>query len=254
MLTDTTLRSAVEALWDKLWSGGLANPLDAIEQLSFLLFLKRLDEREQDAERAAKLRGKKFTPIFPSPDLRWSHWTQLPADTALKQVKEAVFPFIKTLGGAGGSFAAQMENAEFKINKPSLLIEACKAIDAMQISAQNQDVQGDLYEYLLSKLNTAGQNGQFRTPRHIIRMMVNMRDPRPGERICDPAAGTCGFLVNAWAPRSGGWWSWGGSGGCPLAQGILPPYFMVPTIRLLALGRCVSRTREVGPQGLPLTA
>ena len=198
MLTDTTLRSAVQALWDKLWSGGLANPLDAIEQLSFLLFLKRLDEREQDAERAAKLRGKKFTPIFPSPDLRWSHWTQLPADTALKHVKEAVFPFIKTLGGAGGSFAAQMENAEFKINKPSLLIEACKAIDAMQISAQNQDVQGDLYEYLLGKLNTAGQNGQFRTPRHIIRMMVSMRDPRPGERICDPAAGTCGFLVNAW--------------------------------------------------------
>src|SRR6204780_918240 len=198
MLTDTTLRSSVEALWDKLWSGGLANPLDAIEQLSFLLFLKRLDEREQDAERGAKLRGKKFTPIFPRPDLRWSHWTQLPADKALKQVKEAVFPFIKTLGGAGGSFAAQMENAEFKINKPSLLIEACKAIDAMQISAQNQDVQGDLYEYLLSKLNTAGQNGQFRTPRHIIRMMVNMRDPRPGERICDPAAVTCGFLVNAW--------------------------------------------------------
>src|SRR5712671_2328701 len=198
MLTDTTLRSAVEALWDKLWSGGLANPLDAIEQLSFLLFLKRLDEREQDNERAAKLRGKRFTPIFPSTDLRWSHWTQLPADRALKQVKDNVFPFIKTLGGAGGSFAAQMENAEFKINKPSLLIEACKAIDIMQISAQNQDVQGDLYEYLLGKLNTAGQNGQFRTPRHIIRMMVNMLDPRPGDRICDPAAGTCGFLVNAW--------------------------------------------------------
>src|SRR5712664_93801 len=198
MLTDTALRSAVEALWNKLWSGGLANPLDAIEQLSFLLFLKRLDEREQDAERADKLRGNKFTPIFPSPDLRWSHWTQLPADTALKHVREAVFPFIKALGGAGGSFAVQMENAEFKINKASLLIEACKAIEAMQISAQNQDVQGDLYEYLLGKLNTAGQNGQFRTPRHIIRMMVNMCDPRPGERICDPAAGTCGFLVNAW--------------------------------------------------------
>jgi type I restriction enzyme M protein len=198
MLTNTALRSAVEALWVKLWSGGLTNPLDAIEQLSFLLFLKRLDEREQDAERAAKLRGKTFTPIFPRSDLRWSHWTQLPADSALKHVKEVVFPFIKTLGGAGGPFAAQMENAEFKINKPALLIEACKAIDAMQISAQNQDVQGDLYEYLLSKLNTAGQNGQFRTPRHIIRMMVRMCDPRPGERICDPAAGTCGFLVNAW--------------------------------------------------------
>src|SRR5580658_1102286 len=198
MLTENALRSSVEALWDKLWSGGLANPLDAIEQLSFLLFLKRLDEREQDAERAAKLRGKKFAPVFPDPELRWSHWTQLPADTALKHVKEMVFPFIKTLGGAGGSFAAQMENAEFKINRPGLLIEACKAIDAMHISAQNQDVQGDLYEYLLGKLNTAGQSGQFRTPRHIIRMMVKLADPHPGERICDPAAGTCGFLVNAW--------------------------------------------------------
>jgi type I restriction enzyme M protein len=198
MLTDPALQSAVNALWDKLWSGGLANPLDAIEQLSFLLFLKRLDERQQDDERAARLRNKKFTPIFPDPCLRWSHWTQLPAGDALKHVKEKVFPFLKTLGGAGGSFAAQMENAEFKINKPSLLIEACKAIDAMQISSQNQDVQGDLYEYLLSKLNTAGQNGQFRTPRHIIRMMVAMADPKPGERIVDPAAGTCGFLVNAW--------------------------------------------------------
>src|ERR1035438_8915369 len=106
MLTDATLRSSVDALWDKLWSGGLANPLDAIEQLSFLLFLKRLDEREQDAERSAKLRGKTFTPIFPDPNLRWSYWTQLPANLALKQVKEAVFPFIKTLGGAGRSFAA----------------------------------------------------------------------------------------------------------------------------------------------------
>jgi type I restriction enzyme M protein len=198
MLTDSNLRSAVDALWDKLWSGGLSNPLDAIEQLSFLLFLKRLDEKEQDNERAAQRRSTKFKSAFPKKELRWSHWTQLPADKALKAVKEEVFPFIKTLGGAGGSFAQQMENAEFKINKPSLLIEACKAIDALQISAQNQDVQGDLYEYLLSKLNTAGTNGQFRTPRHIIRMMVKMVDPHPGERICDPAAGTCGFLVNAW--------------------------------------------------------
>jgi type I restriction enzyme M protein len=135
---------------------------------------------------------------FPTRALRWSHWSQLPADKALKHVKEVVFPFLKNLGDKAGSFGAQMENAEFKINKPSLLIEVCRAIEAMQISAQNQDVQGDLYEYLLSKLNTAGTNGQFRTPRHIIRMMVKMLDPRPGERVCDPAAGTCGFLVNAW--------------------------------------------------------
>jgi type I restriction enzyme M protein len=198
MLTDTKLRSAVDALWDKLWSGGLPNPFDVIEQLSFLFFLKRLDEKEQDNERAAKLRGKKFGRIFPDATLRWSHWTQLPADKALKHVKETIFPFIKTLGGADGSFAEQMENAEFKIKKPALLIEACNAIDAMHVSAQNQDVQGDLYEHLLSKLNIAGQNGQFRTPRHIVRMMVRMCDPRPRERICDPAAGTCGFLVNAW--------------------------------------------------------
>ncbi len=201
MLTDPQLRSKVDALWDKLWSGGLANPADAIEQLSFLLFLKQLDEREQDAERAGR-RGKKFEPLFPKTDegqkLRWSHWSQLPAERALKQVKEKVFPYLKNLGEAAGSFGAHMANAEFKINKPSLLIEACRAIEATDISGQNQDVQGDLYEYLLSKLNTAGQNGQFRTPRHIIRMMVKMVNPRPRERIVDPAAGTCGFLVNAW--------------------------------------------------------
>jgi len=202
MLTDTDLRNKVDALWDKLWSGGLSNPLDAIEQLSFLLFLKQLDEREEDAERAARLRGQPFKPLFPRTDegeqLRWKYWSNLPADQALSQVKEKVFPFLKSLGGQAGSFGEHMANAEFKINKPALLIEVCRAIEAMDISGQNQDVQGDLYEYLLSKLNTAGTNGQFRTPRHIIRMMVRIIDPQPGERICDPAAGTCGFLVNAW--------------------------------------------------------
>ena len=116
MLTDPALRSKVDSLWDKLWFGGLSNPLDAIEQLSFLLFLKRLDEREQDAERAARLRGKKHQPIFTEADLRWSHWTHLPAKEALQHVKEKVFPFINKLGGEGGSFAQQMANAEFKIN------------------------------------------------------------------------------------------------------------------------------------------
>jgi type I restriction enzyme M protein len=122
----------------------------------------------------------------------------LPGDKAITIVKEKVFPFLKKLGAKTGSFGEHMATAEFKINKPSLLIEACKAIDEMQISSRNQDVQGDLYEYLLSRLNTAGTNGQFRTPRHIIRMMVQMIDPKPGERVIDPAAGTCGFLVNAW--------------------------------------------------------
>src|SRR5262245_61928041 len=102
MLTDPVLRSQVNALWDKLWSGGLSNPLDAIEQLSFLLFLKRLDEREQDNERAARLRGKKFEPLFSDATQRWSHWVNLKAEETLKQVREKVFPFIKTLGGKGG--------------------------------------------------------------------------------------------------------------------------------------------------------
>ena len=198
MLTDPTLRSQIDALWDKLWTGGLSNPLDSIEQLSFLLFIKRLDEAEQDRERDVRLGRKKREPVFSDPKLRWSYWTNLKAEDALKHVKEKIFPFLKSLGGSGGSFAEQMTNAEFKINKPSLLIEACKAIDAMQISAQNQDVQGDLYEYLLGRLNTAGTSGQFRTPRHIIRMMVRMLDPKPRERMCDPAAGTCGFPVNVY--------------------------------------------------------
>jgi type I restriction enzyme M protein len=198
MLTDTQLRSKIDSLWDKLWSGGLSNPLDAIEQLSYLIFLKQLDEREQDAERRARMRGETYEPLITDPKLRWSHWSQLPAVEALKTVREDVFPFLKKLGSKAGSFGEQMENAEFKINKPALLIEACRSIEAMQVSAQNQDVQGDLYEYLLGKLNTAGTNGQFRTPRHIIRMMVKMVDPKFGERVVDPAAGTCGFLVNAW--------------------------------------------------------
>ncbi len=198
MLTDSQLRSKVEALWDKLWSGGLSNPLDAIEQLSYLLFLKQLDEREQDAERRARQRGEAFTPLFADPHLRWSYWSQLKADQAHAHLRDKVFPYLRQLGDKAGSFGKYMAGAEFKIGKPSLLIEACRAIESMQISAQNQDVQGDLYEYLLSKLNTAGTNGQFRTPRHIIRMMVKMLDPKAGERVIDPAAGTCGFLVNAW--------------------------------------------------------
>src|SRR5260370_35379322 len=112
MLTDPALRSQVEALWDKLWTGGLSNPLDAIEQLSFLLVLKRLDEREQDNERAAGRRKVKFEPFFPDAKLPWTYWTQLPAAQALAHVKEKFFPVIKTLVGRGGSFAEQLESAE----------------------------------------------------------------------------------------------------------------------------------------------
>jgi type I restriction enzyme M protein len=196
VLTDPKLRSQVDQLWDKLWTGGLVNPMDAIEQLSYLFFLKRLDDAENQAEKQARLRGQLYLPRVPE-KMRWRHWTNFEAKEALKHVKGEVFPWLKEIGGKGSSFERYMENAEFKINQPNLLIAACQAIDQMQISAQNQDVQGDLYEYLLSKLTIAGRGGQFRTPRHIIRMMVQMIAPRPGERIGDLAAGTCGFLVNA---------------------------------------------------------
>ncbi len=200
MLTDSKLRSQVDTLWDKLWSGGLSNPLDAIEQLSYLLFLKRLDDEENRKEKLARLRGQTYE--------------SLEGSNALKHLREQVFPWFRALGNNNeeetdhkgdlspqkteNSFELYMKNAELKINKSNLLIEACKLIDQMQIASQNQDVQGDLYEYLLSKLSTAGRNGQFRTPRHIIRMMVQMIDPKPNERIGDLAAGTGGFLVNAY--------------------------------------------------------
>src|SRR5512141_1398084 len=168
MLTDPKLRSQVDALWDKLWTGGLANPLDAIEQLSYLLFLKRLDDRENAAERQAKRKGEKYISKI-SNDMRWGYWTQMKAEEALSHLKTKVFPDFAKLTDGDSSFGQYMKAAECKINKPTLLIEACKLIDQMEVSQQNQDIQGDLYEYLLSHLDTAGRNGQFRTPPHIIR-------------------------------------------------------------------------------------
>jgi len=197
LLTDPKLRSQVDQLWDRLWTGGLSNPMDAIEQLSYLLFLKRLDDAENQAEKQAKLRGQLYLPRVEE-KMRWRHWTHFKAEDALEHVRDEVFPWLKEMGQEGSSFERYMHNAEFKINQPNLLIGACQAIDQMQVSAQNQDVQGDLYEYLLSKLTIAGRGGQFRTPRHIIRMMVKMIDPRPMERVGDLAAGTCGFLVNVY--------------------------------------------------------
>ncbi len=205
MLTDSDLKGKIDALWNKMRDGGLPNPLDSIEQLSFLLFMKRLDEEETRREQQANRRGIPYQSLFvdkngtPRPEYRWSHWTGLTGGDALRFVKGEVFPFIKGIGGATSGFAQHMANAEFKINKPTLLQDACATLDALKVSQQNQDVQGDVYEYMLGKLgDAAGRNGQFRTPRHIIRMMVQMIDPQPTERLCDPAGGTAGFLVNAY--------------------------------------------------------
>ena len=197
MLTDPKLRSKVDQIWDRLWSSGVSYPMDSIEQFSYLLFLKRLDDAENQREKQLKRRNKPFEPQI-DPELRWSHWTNFKAEQALNHVRDKVFTWLRTAGSEGSSFERYMQKAEFIISKPGALIEVCNLIDEMKISEQNQDVQGDLYEYLLSKIGTQGRNGQFRTPRHIIRMMVQMVDPKPKERIGDLAAGTCGFLVNAY--------------------------------------------------------
>src|SRR6185503_16980733 len=155
MLTDPKLRSQVDALWDKFWTGGLANPLDAIEQFSYLLFLKRLDDRENAAERQAKRKGIAYQPKVPK-EMRWGYWTQMKAEESLRHLKDEVFPWLRKLGEGGSSFEVYMKTAECKINRPGLLIEACKLIDQMEISQQNQDVQGDLYEYMLGTCNSPG--------------------------------------------------------------------------------------------------
>jgi type I restriction enzyme M protein len=196
MLTDPKLRSQVDALWDKFWTGGLSNPLDAIEQFSYLLFLKRLDDRENAAERQAKRKGTTYQPSVKK-EMRWGYWTQMKAEEALSHLKNVVFPGLVELADEKSSFGEYMKGAQCKINKAGLLIEACNLIDQMKIAEQNQDVQGDLYEYMLGHMQFAGRGGQFRTPRHIIRMMVQMVDPKPRERIGDLAGGTAGFLVNA---------------------------------------------------------
>lgn len=199
MLTDPNLRSKVDGIWNTFWTGGLTNPLDAIEQFSFLLFMKLLDDEENNREAQARRRNQEYIPRLDE-TLRWRHWRQMDGAEMLKHIRENVFPAMREMGGAvhESSFAEYMQNAEFKISKSALLVQAVNKIEELEISKQNQDVKGDIYEYMLSYLQQAGRNGQFRTPRHIIRMMVEMLDPKPTERIGDLAAGTCGFLVNAY--------------------------------------------------------
>lgn len=200
MLTDPNLRSKIDTLWDRFWSGGISNPLTAIEQMSYLIFLKRLEDMDYARAARAKRRVEKYKSVFSgeNKECRWSYWSQLPGEEMLAHVRDTVFNFLRSLGGETSTFTQYMKDAYFAIAKPSLLQEAVKIIDDMHISGQNIDVQGDLYEYLLLQLTTSGKNGQFRTPRHIIRMIVDMVDPKIGDRVCDPAAGTGGFMVAAY--------------------------------------------------------
>lgn len=194
-----TLKAKIRKLWDKFWSGGISNPLQAIEQMSYLIFMKKLEDRDVLEEQNATLRGIKFKSIFKGhEDCKWSVWSEYSSDKILAHVRDIVFSFMRELGQEDSTYSKYMKDATFSLPTASLLIEAVNIINDMHIKEQNQDTQGDIYEYLLSELQTAGKNGQFRTPRHIIKMMVNLSKPEYGDRILDPACGTAGFLVNTY--------------------------------------------------------
>lgn len=191
MLTNE-IKNKVQSLWDRLWAGGLSNPITAIEQVSYLLFMKRLEN---------------FHPKTPK-NLKWSSYHQFKGEQLSSHVKDNVFEYIKTdLSKKGEPFADSMEDASFRINNPSLLEDAIEIIDSIYLEIQKQekedsqyfqDIQGDVYEHLLKQTSEAGKNGQFRTPRHIIQMMMELLNPDIDGKICDLACGSGGFLVGAY--------------------------------------------------------
>jgi type I restriction enzyme M protein len=234
---NSELKSKIDQLWNKFWSGGISNPLTAIEQITYLLFMKRLDELELQHQSGAKFTGDKYTSKFEGswipPEyrsqtesekfaidrhtLRWGQFKRMKAEEMLQHVQNKVFPFLKDLNGAESNFTHHMKNAVFIIPKPALLVEAVKTIDeifeVMEKDSQEkgqafQDIQGDVYEMLLSEIATAGKNGQFRTPRHIIKLIADLvqpdinallrSSPRRPYKIADPACGTGGFLLGAY--------------------------------------------------------
>lgn len=210
MITGAT-KSKVDAIWQRMWEGGITNPLDVISNLTYLMFMRSLDEKELETERMEAMLGVEQTHIFPEvfvndrneeiagKEIRWSYFKDKPAEDMFMIVDRFAFPFIKSLGDSS-AFSKAMENATFGFpaGKPTLLERAVTGVEELLADFDEHigDL-GDLYEYMLSKLSTAGKNGQFRTPKHIRDMMVKMIDPKPGELICDPACGTAGFLISA---------------------------------------------------------
>ncbi|MCI5635582.1 MAG: class I SAM-dependent DNA methyltransferase [Sarcina ventriculi] len=194
------LKNKVDKIWETFWTGGITNPLEVIEQFTYLLFIKGLDEVEIIKESEAEILGIDFIRIFPEDKqyLRWSKFTnEGDAEKIYEIVQNKVFPFIKNLhGNKESAYAKYMGDAIFKIPTPLMLSKIVDGVNNIKFD-RDKDTKGDLYEYLLSKVSTAGTNGQFRTPRHIIDMIVNLMKPTPEDVIVDPAAGSAGFLVSS---------------------------------------------------------
>lgn len=200
-----TIKSQIDRIWDAFWAGGISNPLEVVEQITYLLFIKRLDDLQKLEENKALRTGKPVERvIFPKgkdgkgrkySDLRWSHFHDFAPEEMFEVVAEHVFPFLRTLRGDGSTYASFMKDARFTIPKAALLAKVVEMLDAVPMD--DRDTKGDLYEYMLGKIASAGQNGQFRTPRHIIQLMVALTAPTPKDVICDPACGSAGFLVAA---------------------------------------------------------
>ncbi|WP_091458735.1 type I restriction-modification system subunit M [Micromonospora inyonensis] len=192
------LKSKIDRVWDAFWSGGISNPLEVIEQITYLLFIKRLDEIEtRERKKAERFPNAQVTFRFGpnQEELRWSSFKDRDPETVYKIVAHKVFPYLQQLGSDGSTYSQHMRDARFTIPSAALLARVVDMID--QIPMADRDTKGDLYEYMLSKIATAGHNGQFRTSRHIIQLMVEMMAPTPTDEICDPACGTAGFLVEA---------------------------------------------------------
>lgn len=196
------LRNKVDTIWETFWTGGITNPLTVIEQFTYLLYIKGLDDREKRREKDSELLGTTHKGLFPKdqPELRWSTFSQMGPEEMFETVSQKVFPFIKGMGGNGSAYSQHIKDAVFVIPSPALLSRVVAGISGLPTSTSvdsDVDSLGDLYEYLLSKLQSSGTNGQFRTPRQIIDMMVALMKPTPQDTIVDPAAGTAGFLVSA---------------------------------------------------------
>ncbi|HWC59561.1 MAG TPA: type I restriction-modification system subunit M N-terminal domain-containing protein, partial [Verrucomicrobiae bacterium] len=200
-----SVRNQIDAVWNAFWSGGISNPLEVIEQITYLLFLKRLDELQTlEENKSTRLNKPMERRVFPKgkdpkgrpyEDLRWSRFKHFEAKEMFAVVNDHVFPFLRTLGGDDSTYAHHMKDARFTISTPALLAKVVDMIE--KVPMEDRDTKGDLYEYMLGKIASAGQNGQFRTPRHIIRLMVELTVPTAKDVICDPACGTAGFLVAA---------------------------------------------------------